>query len=97
VAIKHCFSIKDLKVGAFLAPFFANNLVEAMRAVTTAAQDRASNLHRFSDDFALYRLFCLDDITGCVDCSDENGNVCPQFVASISSLISQPFNNEVKK
>lgn len=79
-----CYAIKDKKANLFNLPFWYKNLVECMRNVEVACNDRNSNLNRFSHEYALYLICSMDDETGAVLCSDE-----PNMVCEIASLIKE--------
>lgn len=75
-----CFSLYDEKAKCYLNPFFCKSAVEAIRGLVQACDDPKTNLHRFPDDFSLYRLCRLDDGNGSI--VDAN----PELVVRVNQL-----------
>ncbi len=50
------FSIYDSKADGFLQPFFAENTAVAIRSFTRAANDQASDFHRYAGDYTLFEI-----------------------------------------
>jgi len=51
-----CYAIKDKKMKTFLAFVWVQNIVEVTRSLQVQVNDPNSNLHRFTEDFALYHI-----------------------------------------
>lgn len=61
------FAIYDSKVQAFNQPFFSQTKGSAIRAVTSAVEDKSSNYCKYASDFTLFELGTFDDSTGLFD------------------------------
>lgn len=57
-------SIRDVKMQAFMTPFFSINLAVAVRLFADAVNDPVSTMHKNPDDFSLYHLGTFQDGTG---------------------------------
>lgn len=69
--MKHgVFSIKDLALGAYAAPFIQANNNVAMRAFGDLANDQKTNIYQHPSDFCLVRLGTFDDDTGKFESED---------------------------
>lgn len=82
--MKKMFCIKDTKVGAFLTPFTASHVSEAVRAIirdVKRARESSipSNLAEFPGDFELWILANFNEVSGEI----ENSCGCIDNVASI--------------
>lgn len=58
------YSIKDVKVEAFMSPFFMPTDGAALRAFADEANSADSNLRKHPEDYVLYGLGDWDDQTG---------------------------------
>lgn len=76
------YSVYDTKSQHFSPPFFQVNEIMATRAFARAANDPASDIHAFPDDFTLYQVGTFDD-------NNANIDAClpPVLVINASSLI----------
>lgn len=79
-----CYAIKDEKTGGFFAPFFSQHVAHALRSVTIAAQDSQSQLHRFAEDYSVWRMFSWDESSGFAVDVDEG----PQHIVNVVSLLN---------
>jgi hypothetical protein len=78
----NCYGIKDNKVGGFVGqPFFAKNLIEAVRNLTGVVNDPQSVLNRFSEDYSVYQICEYDEQEGVVSVQSS-----PKFVMNIIEL-----------
>lgn len=59
-----CYSVFDLKVGAFAAPFFMRSNAEAIRAFSDTVNDSSTSLNRHPEDYCLYCIADWDDASG---------------------------------
>lgn len=75
------YSIFDLKVGAFMPPFYARALGEATRSVVNELSNPGSNLSKHPGDFGLWSVGEFDDATGVV------APAKPALVCSLTELV----------
>lgn len=61
------FSIHDVKVGAYMNPFFARSSGEAERMFAAAVADKDSNFAKFPEDYTLFEVGSWDDQTAGID------------------------------
>lgn len=64
------FSVRDVKAEHFNRPMFVNAVGEAMRGFQMECQDPESMLHRFPDDFTLFKVGEFDQVTGYLEACD---------------------------
>ncbi|QXP08374.1 MAG: nonstructural protein [Arizlama microvirus] len=62
--ITHAYSIYDRKGLVYSPPFFAAQDGLAVRSFTDAANDPATTISRYPDDYVLYRVGSYDDASG---------------------------------
>lgn len=74
------YSIKDLKIGKFLPPFFASNREEATRLMREQVNYKSSLISSFPSDYELYFLGTFTDFTG------EINNDNPAIVCNLQAL-----------
>lgn len=74
------YSIKDLKIGKFLPPFFASNREEATRLMREQVNYKSSLISSFPSDYELYFLGTFTDFTGEI-CNDN-----PEIVCNLQAL-----------
>lgn len=55
------FSVYDSKVGAYLPPVFLRSTGEAIRSVTTAANDSKHEFCQHAEDYTLFEIGHWDD------------------------------------
>lgn len=55
------FSIRDLKAGAFNAPFFATSIGEGERVFAKLARNPDTNIAQFPEDFQLFLVGTFED------------------------------------
>lgn len=79
------YSIRDMKAGSFMAPFFLHNDEVAKRAAREAVRDPQSNFSKYPEDFTLFRIGIFDDSTGLVE-----PEVAPSLVCSLFELTVTP-------
>lgn len=60
----YVYSVYDLGVKAFMSPFFQKNDGLALRGFVAAVNNPETDLNRFSDQFALFKLGEFDDQEG---------------------------------
>nr|WAE43570.1 MAG: nonstructural protein [Microviridae sp.] len=75
------FAIRDNKVGAYSKPFIEDNAIQASRALHMAVNDKMIQLSQFPEDFDLYELGEIDNISGALV---DPGR--PKFIVSAISL-----------
>lgn len=80
------FSIRDVKLGSFLQPFFSQNLATATRTIVHTLRDPQSHFRQFPDDFILFHLGEFDDELGSFTSSE------PVNLGLLSSFISSSDN-----
>ncbi len=62
--IQQRFSIFDSKAEAFITPFYSQTVGTAIRSFEQAANDTASDFHKFAGDYTLFHLGAFDNSTG---------------------------------
>lgn len=55
------FSVRDLKAGAYSAPYFAPSLGEGERIFAKLARDPQTNISQFAEDFELFYVGVFED------------------------------------
>ena len=60
----NAYSLLDVAVGSFNAPFYAPNDRVAMRVCSDAAEDPETLIGKHPEDFDLYLLGTFDDLIG---------------------------------
>lgn len=60
------YSVFDRKANVFARPFVSPNDAMAARSFLAARQDSTTEIHKFPEDFTLYRLGTFDDDAGVV-------------------------------
>lgn len=78
------YSLYDEKAGAYANPFYMENDLTAVRAVSHAVNGGESNLSLSPSDFKLYCLGEFDDNSGGIDTDDV-----PRFVSHLEELKQQ--------
>lgn len=83
-------AIKDVKVNAFMQPFFMRTNEEAIRAFTTTVNDPTTQFNKHPEDFHLYNLGEFDEIDGTIESQEPiqkchamaviNPNIIPENV-----------------
>lgn len=58
------YTVRDSKVGAYLAPFQAENNLTAVRYIQNVAMNPEAMLSKFPSDFELFLVGEFDDQTG---------------------------------
>lgn len=58
------YSVRDSKVGAYMAPFFVPNSSVAVRMVTDTANDPSTLLYKHPEDFQLFHIGTFNESTG---------------------------------
>lgn len=64
MTILKVYSVKDAKVGAFMAPFFMRSKGEAIRAFTDLVNDPQSMVAKHPEDYCLYEIGTWDEELG---------------------------------
>lgn len=86
------FAIRDNKVSAYLRPFVEPNEIQAVRGLQVALADEKIQLSMFPEDFDLYFLGEMDEITGVITPSEP-----PKFIVSAVSCKKMFEQQENKK
>lgn len=55
------FSVRDIKAGAYSAPYFAPSIGEGERIFAKLARNPETNICQFAEDFELYCVGTFDD------------------------------------
>lgn len=78
------YSIKDIKVDAFMQPFFLPTDGAALRAFGDEVKKSDSNLHQHPEDYVLYALGVWDDQIGSLQPFDapRSLGVASEYVGS---------------
>lgn len=76
------YSIRDIKGNVYNIPFFTRNEGEAERAVIRLLMNPQSTVCQFPDDYDLYALGLMDDVSGQISLNDS-----PTHVLKVSSLV----------
>jgi len=79
------YAIKDKKIGLFQNPFFCTSIVVALRNLAIALDDPKSNLVRFAQDYALFKVGTFDDLAG-ETLPPQKG---PELVTELLALIDE--------
>ena len=61
---KHMYTLKDIKVGIYLIPFFQHDDENAVRDMTMMVNDDLHPIGKNPEGRALYRLGTFDDVEG---------------------------------
>lgn len=87
--ISKIFAIRDNKVSSYLRPFVEANEIQAVRGLTSAVNAPDKNqIKDYPEDFDLYLLGTLDDITGKITPEEP-----PKFIMAASS-VKRPTSKE---
>jgi len=57
-------SVYDIKVGAFMNPFVARSVGDAMRAFEDAVSDPKSGVAKHPEDYVLHQVAVWDEVEG---------------------------------
>jgi len=55
------FTVYDVKVGAYMTPFFMKSKGEAIRAFTETSRDTTTQIGKYPSDFTLFELGSYND------------------------------------
>lgn len=83
--ILELYSIKDNKMGHWMAPMIVRSIVEVTRNLTLTLQQKDNLLSQFPMDYSLYSVGKFDQDQGQI-IVQPNG---PTFVADISQFITK--------
>lgn len=77
------YAIHDKKASSYMTPFFVENLISALRAISSVLDEKTSqnNLVKFSEDFALYLIGSYNNTTGLIEAM-----IPPQYIEEIANL-----------
>lgn len=75
------YTIRDIKAGAYLNPFFSRSHGEATRMISQAVKDPNSNFSKYPEDFTLLHIGEWDDS------SAEMTSYTPSHITDFVSLI----------
>jgi len=80
--ITKVFTVYDVKVEAYLQPFYCQSKGEAVRSFTEAANDSASNIGKYPADFTLFEIGSFDtsDCSFSLHSSPQSVGVAVEFV-----------------
>jgi len=70
------FSVRDLKAEMFSRPFFSKAPGEAIRSFSMECENPESMLHRYPDDYQLYRVGEFNELTGELVYTGPSAPVC---------------------
>lgn len=77
------FSVYDVKVGAFMQPFFSPTTGAALRSLTDAVNDPKHEFSKHVEDYTLFRLGEWDDTSGLFESGPPDSVVtCRELVNS---------------
>lgn len=77
------FAVYDVKVGAYMQPFFSPSVGSALRSLTDAVNDQKHEFSRHAEDYTLFILGNWDDASGLFDTSPPESVVtCRELVVS---------------
>lgn len=79
---KTIFSLHDIKAKAFTLPFFMDQKGQALRALDGIVNDENTQVHKYPEDFKLYKLGTFDDNSGLV-CSLST----PEFLVDATDFV----------
>lgn len=83
------YAVKDKKAGFFLKPFDSRGVTDAIRAITEVARDEKSLLYKHAEDYQLFLLGKMEDMTGVIstECKLEPPTwSAPMLILEISTL-----------
>lgn len=89
------YAVKDKRSGFFLKPFDCRGVTDAIRMISEVANDPKSMLYKHGDDYTLYLIGKLDDLTGVIhteDTMDPPTWSAPLQILEINTLIKGPQN-----
>lgn len=78
----YIFSVKDVRTGLFMTPFYNKTLPGAIRDVSSVVADPKSMLARHPLDYQLYRIGSWHEEVGYIDATEN-----PELLCEIQSLI----------
>lgn len=81
--IQKVFSVKDVKVGGYLKPFFVRSHGEAERAFMDTVNDPGTVLYKHPEDYQLYYLGEYDDEDGLFH------TVSPQHIINGQDIVAK--------
>lgn len=81
------FSIFDKKIGTFGQPIAVENVVTALRSISSAAKQGKGTMFENPHDFALYQVGAFDTEKGAL-----YGEQPPKFIEEISNLMPKEMN-----
>lgn len=73
--IQRIFAIYDSKARSFLQPFYAPEIAVAQRHFRTAANDAATQICQYPEDFTLFYIGEYDDQSGVITPLDKMENL----------------------
>lgn len=73
--IQGVFAVYDLKLRAYMTPFFMSNREVAVRAFATAVNEQGTQLHAHPSDFTLFQLGSFNDELGVIEMLQEHVNL----------------------
>lgn len=88
--VKQVFSVFDKKAKAYTQPFFMNQKGEALRAFDGIVADKQTQIAKYPEDFALYKLGEFDDVSGLLSSLNE-----PEFIAHAVDFVKEEPKGEL--
>lgn len=89
------YSIKDIKVGAFLKPMCEQHVEVCIRGIKGAMENPETMLAKFPSDFALYELGEFNDEIGeIIPCTPKHIINVQDLAPSVSSQLRKASNND---
>lgn len=79
--IVQAFSIYDRKAGFYAVPYFFPTIGQGTRAFRATAADESTILHKYPEDFELYRIATYDDSTGKFESLEHPEFICNGVLA----------------
>jgi len=94
MTIQKLFSVRDNKLSSYSRLFPEQAEINAVRAISVAANDKATQIGQFPEDFDLYQVAEFDDVTGQVTPIEP-----PKFIIAAMGVLKlqQQIESVVKK
>lgn len=86
--VLEAYAFFDTKAGAYLPPYFANNLVNAMRQAEMVARDKQNPISMWVEDYALYKVGFFNEYDGQLQAIQP-----PEFVARMADMQKKEVKN----
>lgn len=92
------YAVKDKKSGFFMKPFDCRGVTDAIRMVKEVANDQKSSLFKYAEDYSLFLIGKMDDLTGVIYTEDMSDPTqmpswkAPLQILEIQTLIERNAN-----